>query len=460
MTPSTTVNPLSRVDEYKEVQWYYWDAASTVAGIVYTPFSLLAASYHWLRGYRSKPLPPCARGHGWLGSLPELAERKYRLLPFLRSYAHTYGDHGICKLQIGPKVFYLISDPKLASAILKKSSAFTRGESLRIWRKFSPGGLDEGKETLKYRKQALQAIGAGHFAHYFPSIRLVAEEWEKRIAGLAELGVPVDIMMESERAALAAIGESLFKIDPHDPDESNPFSLDAENDQKCVEFLHAFHTLFGLITTRISSSLANIPYVGDQLYNWKYQKESVQMEQAKQTLKMVLRPIFEELLQDPERIPPDSHFAMLLKNFGIDIQNPDYDLILDQSLGFLQASFETASKSLGWTLYTLTQHPEIQTKLREALRQQFGHSPPESFEDLKSVPYLFQVIEESLRLFPPFPFLLRDIDKPESFKEYEVNKGETFIVAPFFVHRNPEYWDDPETFNPDRFKEEMLTDAW
>lgn len=455
-----TESSLSAVEPFKEVNWHIWDATNKVAVIVMTPFSLISSCYRWLSGYSFLPSPPCARGHGCLGSLPELAERGYRLLPFLRSYEKTYGEKGICKLQLGPKVFHIVSDPTIASEILKHSTSFGRGESLRVWRKFSPGGLDEGTATLKWRKQAMRAIGSSQTLHFFPSVRHIAEQWGERLEKIAEAGKPVDIMMEAERAALAAIGETLFKINPHDPKEPNPFGLKPENDKKCFRFLKAFHDLFELITGRITSSLANIPYAGDALYNWAYKKESEKMENAKETLKKVLRPIFENLLRKPERIPAGSHFEKLMQNFGIDIHKPDYDLILDNSLGFLQASFETASKSLGWTLYMLASNPEIQSKLARELQEAFGEEPPHEASELKRCPYLFKVIEESLRLFPPFPFLLRDIKNPEAFKHYQVNQGDTFILSPFFIHRNPAYWEDPENFKPERFTEEMLSDKW
>lgn len=457
---SIASNALTAVEPYKEECWYLWDTTSKVVGLVYTPFSWLATGYHWLKGNQFQRPPPSAPGHGWLGSLPELAARNYRILPFLRSYEKTYGEEGVCKLQIGSKVFYIVSEPKVARAILKNPSAFCRGDSLRVWRKFSAGGLDEGEDTQKWRGQANKAIGRDHFSHYFPSVRQVAETWGTRLEGFADCGLPIDIMMEAERAALAAVGESLFKIDPHDPEEENPFSLDAKNDQKCSRFLNAFHNLFGLLTSRVSSALANIPYVGDPLYNLTYSNESKELEKSKWVLKSILSPIFENLLKDPESIPTDSHFAKMMQNFGIDINDPDYDGMLDHSLGFLQATFETASKTLGWTLYTLSQHPEIQTRLIKELHEAFGNSPPKTHEELKNVPFLFQVIEETLRLFPPFPFLLRDIKDADAFKDYHVNKGETFIISPFFVHRNEAYWPDPETFNPERFTEEMLTDAW
>ena len=128
--------------------------------------------------------------------------------------------------------------------------------------------------------------------------------------------------------------------------------------------------------------------------------------------------------------------------------------MVEKSVGFLQAAFETTSKALGWTLTLLAKHPDIQDKLRSQLLEQIGPKGPNTLEQLESITLLRQVMEESLRLFPPIPLLLRDIVNPNDFEEYSVEKGGTFIISPLLTHRNP------NVFKPERFTEEMLTDSW
>lgn len=459
------ITPISRdqlhsVQSYRKEYWPVWDTTCEICWFVQKPFAWLAYGFQLLRGTVQLPEPPSANGHGLLGSLPELAARNYEILDFLWSYQEAFGKKGLCKLKIGSKVFHIVSDPAIAQIILKKHASFSRGESLRVWRKFSPKGLNEGEETRAWRHQATRSIGQGNHSFFFPSIRLVAVQWTKRLEAFASSGEPFDVMREGERATLAALGESLFKIDPHNPDEINPFSLDAENDAMCFQFLDAFHHIFDLIARRIASSTANVPIIGDFLYSKIYSEEDAGLENAKTVLKDILYPIYKKLLSDPDSIPVDSHFYRLMQNFQIDIHNPDYDQMLDYSLGFLQAAFETSSKALGWTLASLAQHPKVQNKLASKLLKAYGSKLPKTREAFDKVPYLFQIIEETLRLYPPFPFLLRDIEDPQAYKDFAVHKGETFVVAPFFIHRNENYWNDPETFNPERFKPEMLTEKW
>lgn len=442
-----------------------WDTAANVGSFIRSfiglPFSLIHQGYSWWNGHTQKPRPPSAPGHALVGSLPELCSHKWDLLRFVTKYQAAFGKSGFCELRVGTKIFYIVSDPIIARDILLKPKDFPRGESLRIWRKFSADGLSEGTKTEKFRSQAQQSIGQEHFGFFFPSIGHIARIWMQRLEQLAEREVTIDLMAECERVTLAALGESLLKRNPHDLEEPNPFNLGFENDQLCTQFLASFHSIFALICNRASSPLANFPVVGDSLYAWQYEKEEREFESAKSTLYAILQPIYSRLLSNPEEIDTSSKFYKLLQIFEIDIFHPNYDQMIDSSVGFIQASFETSSKALAWTLHLLARYPAIQKRLRSELQTAFRKKPPTKFEELQQATYLFQVIEESLRLHPPFPFLLRDVVNAEKFDHFAVQQDGTFLISPLLVHRNEKYWGaDCESFKPERWTEEMLKDKW
>lgn len=435
------------------------DTAATIASYVKKPFSWLDSAYAWLYDIHQKPIPPSARGHLFFGSAVELARYKWNIFKFLVDYEATFGHKGFCKLQLGTKIFYIVSDALIAQKIFSFPKSFPRGESLRFWREFSPNGLSEGNETEKLRKKALDAIGHQHYEHFFPSVSKVSIEWIDRLKQEIGVNESVDIMRECERLGLAAIGESLFKLNALDPYEINPFCLDVKNDSLCSEFLDSFHTLFELITKRIASPVANFPIKGDAIYDSLYPDDKLAFTVAKGSIEKILLGIYRQLFESRDKIDPESDFYKIVVGaFGVDINNPDYNLILDESMGFLQAAFETSSKALGWAIYSLAVHEDIQSSLYEQLKKEFGDDRPTSMEALYKVPLLFQVIEETLRLYTPFPFLLRDVKDSSKFTDYEVKNGETFIIAPYFMHKN--CWKDGDRFIPERFSEVMLTDSW
>lgn len=131
---------------------------------------------------------------------------------------------------------------------------------------------------------------------------------------------------------------------------------------------------------------------------------------------------------------------------------------------FLFAGSETTSNALSWMLYRLSQHQDIQDRLRADL-DALGATEP-SLDQLDKVPLLENVIRETLRLDAPVPELLREttqdtvlpLSEPVTCTDGTVctslplEKG-ILIVEPLeVVHINKEIWgDDAEQFNPDRF---------
>lgn len=424
-----------------------WDTASKIIKVVLTPLAYLSQLY----SSSNKIEPPSAPGHAIVGSLPELKAMNWDVLNFLVAYHRKYGGKaGISKVNLVNKVFYIISDPAKAKQILQMPKSFIRGKSLEAWRsKFSKGGLEEGVEAQKYRKDAMNAISETELPSYFEGLVRVSQAWVERIGRLVGADLPINLLEETERVTLAATGESFFRRYENEAEE-NPFGLTLEKDEVCTEFLHSFRNLFAMLTNRLSSGLTSIPYIGDALYSWIYSGEEEKLISSKEKLEKILIPIFNRR---------DCDMMRLFKHFDINSSETEMEDKLNQCLGFLQASFETASKALCWSLFVLSNNQELQNELREQLREKFGKNPPKNLEELKSIPLLAQIIEETLRLFPPFPFLLRDIEKPEDFKVYDVQKGGTFIISPLLIHRNGEHWEEPDKFNPERFSEKLLSDG-
>lgn len=454
------VNPFQNLsgNAYVENEIYFWDKATQITAEVaaYALYPFNTARMWWF-GRSNKPTPPSANGHFLLGSIPELAQHNWEVLPFLNSYLKTYGGEGLCRVQLGQKTFCIVTDPNLVDIILKQPLNFVRGPSFESWQLFSKGGLSEGEKTNENRGKAIEAIGEKNYHIFFPAIMAASKEWIKRLSILARKDKPIDLMKECGKATLSALGEAFFKPNPCDV---NPFNLLPENEQVCEDFIDAYHTVFKLIAQQMTSSVNNLPVVGKKIYPKLYQKEMQAFENAKSTIAKILRPIYKNLLEDPRGIDGNSNFFRLITLFGVNLSNPDYDQILDESIGFLQAAFETSSKSLGWTLYALASHQEIQDKLYDELQGLFGKYPPSSKAELDKSTLLRQVVFESLRLYPPFPFTLRDVLDPKKFDKYEVNPLETFVIAPFYLHRNEKNWTNPEEFMPERFTEEMLSDDW
>ncbi|XP_075210857.1 putative cytochrome P450 6a17 [Lycorma delicatula] len=144
-------------------------------------------------------------------------------------------------------------------------------------------------------------------------------------------------------------------------------------------------------------------------------------------------------------------------------QNSTNDLILTNELMtaqcfvFFIAGYETSSTTLSFCLYELALNEEIQTKLQEEIDKVLAkHNGDISYESLKEMTYMDRVVEETLRKYPPVSILTRECVADYKLKEsnLEIKRGLRITIPLYGIHYDPEYYPDPEHFNPDNFTEE------
>lgn len=126
-------------------------------------------------------------------------------------------------------------------------------------------------------------------------------------------------------------------------------------------------------------------------------------------------------------------------------------IIRDQLLTMLIAGHDTSTANLAWTLYLLGKNPEIVSQLQHEIDLQLGdHNPTVDIAD--SLRDLGNVIKESLRLYPPIHLGSRVANKDLEYRGFNIPAGERVIYSIYLTQRHKGYWDDPHSFNPDRFK--------
>jgi cytochrome P450 len=125
----------------------------------------------------------------------------------------------------------------------------------------------------------------------------------------------------------------------------------------------------------------------------------------------------------------------------------------DEIKTLLIAGHETTATTLGWTFYLLSKHPEIQERLRAELAQVLGDRPPVA-ADVVNLEYTTKVLYESLRLYPPLWIVSRMPIADDAIGGYAVPAGTSIIISSYLTHRHPDFWDNPEGFDPERFTPE------
>jgi cytochrome P450 len=124
--------------------------------------------------------------------------------------------------------------------------------------------------------------------------------------------------------------------------------------------------------------------------------------------------------------------------------------LLDEVRTILLAGHETTALALTYALHLLATHPDAQAKLHAELSAVLGERAP-AFADLPRLPYARNVVTEAMRLYPPADFLGREATADCTVAGIPVRKGTNLFFSQWVMHRDPRYFPDPETFDPDRW---------
>jgi cytochrome P450 len=132
--------------------------------------------------------------------------------------------------------------------------------------------------------------------------------------------------------------------------------------------------------------------------------------------------------------------------------------LLDQVAMLFLAGHETSAAALAWALYLIAHRPDVQARMRAEADAALGDRAPE-FSDLRRLPFVRDVFQETLRLYPPVAFLAREAAEPVTIcGEALPEHGQMFLPA-WLMHRNGAFWNDAHQFNPDRFSDPATKNA-
>ena len=129
--------------------------------------------------------------------------------------------------------------------------------------------------------------------------------------------------------------------------------------------------------------------------------------------------------------------------------------IRDEVLTLLLAGHETTANALAWTFFLLADAPEVDGKLRSELDQVLGGRAP-TVDDLPRLPYLAMVVQESMRLYPPAWAISRAVIADDEIMGYLIPAGSNVLLSQWVTHRHPDFWNDPNRFDPERFSPDAI----
>ncbi|KAF8017353.1 hypothetical protein BT93_H2521 [Corymbia citriodora subsp. variegata] len=148
--------------------------------------------------------------------------------------------------------------------------------------------------------------------------------------------------------------------------------------------------------------------------------------------------------------------SMIEHLLSLQASDPEYytdDIIKGFEQSILFAGIDTSTSTMEWAIANLLNHPTILNKAKAEIDSQIGHNRLTDESDLSRLPYLQNIISETLRLYPPAPLLLPHCSSDDCIiGGFNVPGGTVVLVNAWAIHRDAEQWSDPTSFKPERFE--------
>jgi cytochrome P450 len=342
-------------------------------------------------------------------------------LALMGDNAGTYGD--VVRIAIGPKAMYLVNHPDLAKHVLADNAAnYHKGIGLQEARRaLGDGLLTSDGDTWKTQRRTIQPVFQPK--RISRQAAVVASEVDAVIKRLAGHEGPIEILHEMTGLTLGVLGKTLLDAELGGY-ETLGHSFEAVQDQAMFEAV----------------TLSMVP-------QWVPLKKQVEFRTAREDLRRIADELVEQRLANPVENGEDVLSRLIASGSA---EGASRERMRDELITLLLAGHETTASTLGWAFHLIDEHPEVAERLHTEAVEVLGDRLPEH-EDLRKLTFTVAVVEEVMRLYPPVWLLPRIAQADDEIGGYHVPAGSDVVVVPYTLHRHPEFWADPERFDPGRF---------
>lgn len=354
---------------------------------------------------------------------------------FFVKIAHEFGD--VCAVRLGPRRAVFINHPDLIREVMvSRARNFEKGRQYdKVRSRFGNGLLTSGGEFhLRQRRLAQPAFHRDRIARYGEIMRDLTQakvaKWRA--------GDVLSVDDEMVQLTLEIVSKCLFS---------------AKLAERAVEVMtECVPIILKSLQWRVAlgiDALARIPVPANRRFDAAVER---------------LNGVIDEVIAHYRRTGDDSGDLLSMLMLARDEEAVDGvagdsagdgagmtdQQLRDEVITMLMAGHETTAASLGWVFYVLGEHPEIEARLHAEVDEVLAGRPV-TMDDLPRLPYTRAVLAESLRLYPVSWMLTRRTVGPHQFASISVPAGTEVLMSFYTLHRDPRFWDDPESFVPDRW---------
>lgn len=377
-----------------------------------------------------KSVPPFPKERHWLFGSAYLIRNSTHLE--VEKLIHQYGD--IFSLSFPLVRLVVVATPEYAKyVLLDNNKNYRKSLAYDMIRELLGNGLltSEGDFWKKQRRLVQPAFHKQKLADLTAMmVNRTAQEVEK-LKTKTESGEHFDVLTQMTALTLDIISEAIF---------SNGI-----NDEK-ADLISRQITLLNEGAKKRLDKPVRFP-------NWVPTPSNLRNQKAIETLDNVIYEIIDERRKSGES--KSDLLSMLLDARDEETgEAMDNRQLRDEIMTIFVAGNETTANAMAWTLYLLSQNPEAEENMIREIDEKLDAGIALDFENVMKFQYVRQVIEESMRLFPPAWTVGRRANEDDEIGGYRIIKDTNVLIPIWYFHHSEKYWDEPMKFKPERFAPE------
>jgi cytochrome P450 len=372
-------------------------------------------------------LPPGPRGHFLFGNVAAISSD---WLGFYARCAAEYGD--VVYLRFFHVPICLVVNPRdIEYVLITNAGNFTKSADYRALARVLGNGLltSEGKFWQRQRSLIQPAFRRENILSYAPVMTGAAARMLDSWASNESRNVHQDMM----RVTLEIVGQCLFGAEVAGVAERVGKAMEVVTDRFVTDAGQALLLPFD-IPDFLATGRRHAVRTLNEIINGIIRRRRASPEQCGDLLDTLLQ------ARDAEGKPMS------------DAQ------LRDEVMTLFLAGHETTAIALSWTCFLLGQKPHVEAKLVEELRTVLGDREP-TVEDFPRLRYTEMVLKESMRLYPAVWGIGRRAVAECEIGGYRVRAGTNVFIFQWLTQRDPRFFSDPETFDPERWREDPVRTA-
>nr|WET52777.1 cytochrome P450 76AH20 [Ajuga reptans] len=403
----------------------------------------------WIRsrGRKLAKLPPGPRPLPIVGNMLQLGNKPHQTFAQL---SKKYGP--LMSIHLGSVYTVIVSSPEMAKEVMLKfggsfssrhiAQAVHACDHDKISMGFLPVATTKWRDMRKICKEQMFANHSMEGSQGLRQEKL--QQLLDYVQKCSETGKAVDIREAGFITTLNLMSATLFSF--------QATGFESKTTQEFKEIIEGVATIVG------------VPNFADYFPILKPFDPQGVMRRAESYFGQLLDKIDSYLVErlESRKTNPNAPKKTDLLETLIDIsQGSEYQITNDDIKHLLLDLFvggsETNTTSIEWIMSELLLNPDKQAKLREELKSVVGEGKEVRESDVARLPYLQAVIKEVMRYHPPGPLLLpRAAVTDQEVGGYLIPKGAQILTNVWAMGRDPSIWENPESFEPERFLDKRI----